>query len=270
MYLFQIIAQKSFYASPPKRGAAFKKLIVQEIFFYDKILFMVRLINKKNIWILEQAARGYMKFQEPFTHIVEINQKYLTPAIYVMWHSDQFCVYGINDRTKVNVLISNSFDGEIVAYAASSLGLKIVRGSSGKKGAVESSMKMLDRLKAGEDIAIMVDGPGGPYHSVKNGAIKLAKMSGCPIIPVVWYSADKTFHTIPTWDKMTFPLFNARIINLYGEPISVPEDMPDEKLSEYKVLIKNALEDLQKNAPDEFREALKKGLWDKEKNLIKR
>ncbi len=226
---------------------------------------MVRLINEKNIWILKKAVLGYMKFQEPYTHIVEINQKNLRPCIYAMWHSDQFCVYGLQDKAKVNVLISTSFDGEIVSYAAQGMGFSTVRGSSGKKGAVESSMQMLEKLKSGEDVAIMVDGPGGPYHSVKNGAIKLAKMSGCPIVPVVWYSGDKTFHTIPTWDKMTFPVFNARIINLYGEPIYVPHDLPDEEIKNYKVLIKDTLENLQKKVPEVFKEALKNNLWNHKK-----
>lgn len=222
---------------------------------------MVRLINEKNVWIVKKAALGYMKFQEPFTHIVEINQKNLRPCIYAMWHSDQFCVYGIEDKSKVNVLISTSFDGEIVAYACEGMGFKTLRGSSGKKGAVEASMQMLEKLKNGEDVAIMVDGPGGPYHSVKNGAIKLAKMSGVPIVPVCWYSGDKTFHSIPTWDKMTFPIGHARIINLYGEPIYIPEDLPDEELKEKKQLIKDVLEGLQKKAPEVFKEALAKGLW---------
>ena len=203
---------------------------------------MVRLINEKNIWILKKAVLGYMKLQEPHTHIIEINQKNHRPCIYVMWHSDQFCVYGLQDKSKVNVLISTSFDGEIVAYAAQGMGFSIVRGSSGKKGAVESSMQMLERLNNGEDVAIMVDGPGGPYHSVKNGAIKLAKMSGAPIVPVCWYSEDRTFHTLPTWDKMTFPVGSARIVNLYGEPIYIPKDLGDEMLGEKKKLIKDALE----------------------------
>lgn len=229
---------------------------------------MVRLINKKNVWIIKNAVLGYMKFQEPYTRIIEVNQKDYRPSIYVMWHSDQFCVYGIKDKSKVNVLISNSFDGEIVSYAVQGLGFKVVRGSSGKKGAVLSSMQMLEKLKQGEDVAIMVDGPGGPYHSVKNGAIKLAKMSGAPIIPVCWYSGDWTFHTLPTWDKMTFPLFDARIINLYGEPIYVPSDLPDEKLGEYKTLIKNTLEDLQRKIPHEYKEAVKQNLWKNFKQKI--
>lgn len=95
--------------------------------------------------------------------------------------------------------------------------------------------------------------------------IKLARMSGAPIVPVCWYSADKTFHSIPTWDKMTFPVGKVRIINLYGEPIYIPKDLPDEQLAEKKKLIKDALEDLQKKAPGIFREALENKLWEKQK-----
>lgn len=226
---------------------------------------MVRLINEKNIWILQKVLLAYMKFQESRTHIVGINQKNYRPCIYAMWHSDQFCVYGLQDKAKVNILISTSFDGEIISYAAKGIGFSTVRGSSGKKGAVESSMQMLEKLNNGEVVAIMVDGPGGPYHTVKNGVIKLARMSGVPIVPVCWYSEDKTFHTIPTWDKMTFPVGNARIVNLYGEPIYIPKDLPDEQIAEKKKLIKDTLEDLQQKVPGIYREALENKLWEKQK-----
>ena len=110
----------------------------------------MRLINKKNIGIFKALVKGFMKCQEPFTHIVEVNNRELKPCIYVMWHSDQFCIYGIEDKSHLSVLISNSIDGEIVAYATEALGFKTVRGSSKKKGAVEATMQMLTRLKNGE------------------------------------------------------------------------------------------------------------------------
>ncbi len=225
----------------------------------------MRLINKKNVWIFKQIVKGFMKFQEPFTHIVEINNKVLTPCIYVMWHSDQFCVYGIEDKAHLSVLISNSIDGEIVAYATESLGFKTVRGSSKKKGAVEATMQMLERLKAGECVAIMVDGPSGPLHVVKNGAIKLAKLSGAPIVPVCWYSPQKTFVTLPSWDKMTTPILDTKIVNLYGEPIYVPADSTSEQDAEFKQIIKDSLEDLQRRIPKVWEEAKQAELWKKKR-----
>lgn len=222
---------------------------------------MVRLINNKNVIVLKKTINAYMQFQKHYTHIVEVNNKNLTPCIYVMWHSDQFCVYGIEDKAHLSILISTSFDGDMVAYACEGLGFKTVRGSTGKRGAIESTLKMVELLDAGECVAIMVDGPNGPLHSVKNGAVRLAKMSGAPIVPVGWYCTQWNFVNLPSWDKMTAPIGDAKILNLYGEPIYVPKDLPQDREVEIRNQIKSALEDIQKRLPAEYEEAKKKKLW---------
>lgn len=227
---------------------------------------MVRLVNRDNIKIFKNMLVGYMKFQEPFTHIIEFGNPYIEPCIYAMWHSDQFAIYGVQNKSNVNFLISTSIDGDIVAAGCEAMGFKTVRGSSKSRGAVESSMQMISKLKDGECVAITVDGPRGPLHSVKNGAIKLAQMSGAPIIPMIWYSEDKTFVTFPSWDKMTAPFFKAEIINLYGEPIYVPGDADNEKIAEIKLQVKNSLEALREKAPEVYREAKKNKLWKKKKS----
>ncbi len=220
---------------------------------------------KNNLWFFKFLAKAFMKCQEPFTHIVEVNNKELKPCIYAMWHSDQFCVYGVEDKGHLSILISKSADGEIVSYATESLGFKTVRGSSNKKGAIESTMHMIDLLKKGETVAITVDGPSGPLHKVKNGVIKIAQMSGAPIVPVCWYSADRTFLTLPSWDKMTTPLGDCQILNLYGEPIYVPAELTSEQFEEYREKVRTSLLDLQARIPEEFKKAKKEKLWIKKK-----
>lgn len=220
---------------------------------------------KKNLWLFKFLAKAFMQTQKYFTHIVEINNKELKPCIYAMWHSDQFCVYGVEDKGHLSILISKSADGEIVAYATESLGFKTVRGSSNKKGAIESTMHMIDLLKKGETVAITVDGPSGPLHKVKNGVIKIAQMSGAPIVPVCWYSADRTFLTLPSWDKMTTPLGDCQILNLYGEPIYVPAELTSEQFEEYREKVRTSLLDLQARIPEEFKKAKKEKLWNKKK-----
>lgn len=224
---------------------------------------MVRLINDKNVIVLKKVISGYMQLQKYFTHIVNINNPNLKSCIYVMWHADQFCVYGIEDKAHLSVLISTSFDGGMVAYACESMGFKTVRGSTGKRGAIESTLKMVERLEAGESVAIMVDGPNGPLHSVKNGAVRLAKMSGVPIVPMGWYSPQWNFINLPSWDKMTAPFGDAKIVNLYGEPIYVPKDLPQDNEVDIRNQIKAALEDIQNSLPDVYKEAKKNKLWDK-------
>ena len=223
---------------------------------------MVRLINKKNIDKISDIVYAILRIQKFFTHIIEINNPQIKPCIYAMWHENQFCIHGIKDKAHLNVLISNSADGEIIARTVEKWGFKVVRGSSARKGCVTSTMQLITRLNEGECAALMVDGPHGPLHKVKKGAFTLAKETGAPIVPVHWYSAEKTFITLPSWDKMNTPFGNCNIINLYGEPIYVkPED--DEK--EIAERLKSALVDLERRAPEEFKKAKKLKLWKKRK-----
>lgn len=224
---------------------------------------MVRLINDSNIDFLANTAYRLMRLQEFFTHIHEYNNPNLKPCIYAMWHANQFLVHGLEDKANTSILVSNSIDGEVVARAVEKWGFKVVRGSAGKKGAVESTMQMLTRLKNGECVGIMVDGPHGPLHKVKNGAVKLAQMSGAPIVPAHWYSPQKTFINLPSWDKMKTPLGDCKILNLYGEPIYVNENATDEELSEAKENIRTQLLNLEAKAPEIYNEAKKQKLWNK-------
>lgn len=226
---------------------------------------MVRLINDSNIDFLANTAYRLMRLQEFFTHIHEYNNPNLKPCIYAMWHANQFLVHGLEDKANTSILVSNSIDGEVIARAVEKWGFKVVRGSAGKKGAVESTMQMLTRLKNGECVGIMVDGPHGPLHKVKNGAVKLAQMSGAPIVPAHWYSPQKTFINLPSWDKMKTPLGDCKILNLYGEPIYVNENATDEELSAAKENIKTQLLNLEAKAPEIYNEAKKQKLWDKKK-----
>lgn len=222
---------------------------------------MVRLINKKNKTKVADIVYSWMKIQEKLTYIAEYNNPGITPCIYAMWHGNQFCVYGLPEHGNVNILISTSVDGEIIADIAGRLGFQTCRGSSGRRGAVSGTLKLISKLKAGENIAIMVDGPKGPLYSVKHGAITLAREAGVPIVPVDWYSDNLTFLRFPSWDKMTCPFGPTWILNTYGEPVYTDGKSDEEVAEEVRLSLLN----LQKLAPERFKEAKKLKLWKKKK-----
>lgn len=223
---------------------------------------MVKLINDKNVLKLADFVFSFFRVQALFTHVIEINPPKTTANLYAMWHSHQFAVWGIPDKAHLNVLISNSKDGEVVARAIEKLGFKVARGSSARKGCVTSTMQLISRIKDGESAAIMVDGPRGPLHKVKHGIITIAKETGAPIIPMFWYSPQRTFLKLPSWDKMTTPLFFCDLINLYGEPIYVNKE---DDAKEVAQKIELALKDLEERAPEEYKKAKKLKLWKKRK-----
>ncbi len=222
---------------------------------------MVRLINRENMKNVSDIAYFIMHIQEFLTYIAEMNNPGISPCIYVMWHANQFCVYGLQNKGNTNILISNSIDGEIIASVVEKMGFQTCRGSSQRKGSVSGTLKMISKLKNGEDIAIMVDGPRGPVHKVKHGAIVLAKDAKVPIVPVHWYSTNFTFVKFPSWDKMTSPIGPCWLLNLYGEPIYT-DGKTDEEIAKE---IKDSLLHLEKIAPEKYKEAKKLKLWNKKR-----
>ena len=223
---------------------------------------MVRILDGKNTEIISKVVFRVLKTQEIFTRILEVDNPNVVPCLYAMWHAHQFCIHGLPNRANTNVLISRSKDGDVIADVVEKWGFKTIRGSKGKKGAVEASMQMIEALKRGENCAMMVDGPKGPPRIVKDGVIKIAKMAGVPIVPVYWYSKNFTFAKFPSWDEMRSPVFATNLINLYGNPIYIAKDGDEE---EARVRLQASLEDLERKAPAAFDEVYRFGIWKRKK-----
>ena len=227
---------------------------------------MVRVVDNKNVGTLANLVLGFFNFQKHFTHIIPVDFPDCGPCLYAMWHHQQCLIYGFPNKEKTNVMVSRSKDGEIVAYAIeNAFGFKTIRGSKARSGAVEGTMKMIEALKSGEYGAIMVDGPRGPLHVVKNGAIKIAKHAGVPIVPVVWHSTNFNLFKLPSWDKLEMPFCDVRLINLYGKPIYVPADGDDENDEKIRMELQNSLLELLDRVPEEYEKVYWHGLWKKRK-----
>ena len=219
--------------------------------------------NKDNREKFSNLIYSVFKFQEFFTDIQNVNLPDCGPCIYAMWHAHQCCVHGLPDRANCNVLVSRSRDGQIIANVVEKWGFKVIHGSKGKKGSVEATLQMIHALEHGECCAIMVDGPKGPAKVVKDGAIKIAKKAGVPIVPVFWYSPNLTFLKFPSWDGFRIPFFWTKLINIYGEPIYVDADNDKAQDEEVRLKVQRSLEKLEKEAPKAHKEVFRFGLWRK-------
>ena len=226
---------------------------------------MIRKFFREKRNHLDIIIKGFFGFQRHFTHIIEVNQPNVEPCLYAMWHGNQCAIFGLKNKGKTNVLISRSRDGDIVASGVEMLGFKTIRGSKGKKGAVEATLQMIEVLKNEENCAMMVDGPKGPVHQVKDGAIKIAKLAGVPIVPMCWYSTNKNWLKFPSWDSFTVPVFDVRLINLYGEPIYVDPNGDDKSDEEARLKLQASLEKLDKQIPEEYEKVYWHGLWRRKK-----
>jgi hypothetical protein len=140
-------------------------------------------------------------------------------VVYAFWHGRGWLVAGRAGRRGTAVLISLSEDGDVMAQAASRLGLHPVRGSS-SRGGREGLAEMARGLAGGRSAAITPDGPRGPRHHAQIGAVVLAARSGKPIVPMG--IAARPAWTMKSWDAFQIPRPGARAVVVYGEPIAVP------------------------------------------------
>lgn len=228
----------------------------------------MKISGEKQLNFLSSLLYIVFRIQEPYTIIREVNSPEIKPCIYAMWHGHQCCLHGVKNKANLSILISRSIDGEIIARIVEKWGFKTVRGSKGKKGSIEATMQLIDRLKNNECIAMMVDGPSGPAFTVKEGVIKIAKMAQAPIVPIYWYSPNKNFLKMPSWDGFRYPFGFTRLLNLYGEPIYVSPDNTDEQDEAVRIQLQNSFNELEQKAPEIFKEAHRIRLWKKKKKKI--
>ena len=221
---------------------------------------MLKVFFKENRNKLATLVKAFFSYQRHHTYITEVKNPNVEPCLYAMWHGNQCAIFGLPNKGITNVLISRSKDGDAVASGVEMLGFKVVRGSKGKKGAVEASLHMIEALKSNENCAMMVDGPSGPAKVVKDGAIKIAKLSGKPIVPVCWYSTNFNWVRFNSWDRFSLPIGDVNLINLYGEPIYVPEDADDAALEEARLKLQASLEELDRRIPEEYEKVYWHGL----------
>lgn len=203
-------------------------------------------MNKKTIKIkiLSFLASMLFRFVGIGLKIKPINYPKVPQFIVALWHAHQCVLYNIKNPQLLNVLVSQSNDGQIVATATEAMKIKTIRGSHGRKGAT-ATLKLIEKLEQGENIALTVDGPKGPNRVVKKGIINIAKISQVPIVPVVWHSTSKLFLKFNSWDKFRFALGWPFTVALYGEPLYVPQDCDDEQIEVYRKKLEDELHRLE-------------------------
>lgn len=141
--------------------------------------------------------------------------------IYAFWHQRQVYFTWSHRNAEAAVLVSKSNDGEMIARTMELSRIDAVRGSSSRGGAA-AAREMVEILRSGRDVGITPDGPRGPAREVKEGAVRVAQLSGMPIVPIANALSNKV-EIKKAWDRFQVPLPFGRSVVIYGDPVRVRE-----------------------------------------------
>lgn len=128
---------------------------------------------------------------------------------------------------RFHMMISNHRDGALISEAIRHMRVETV-GADKRTGGLNAIRKATKLVRQGEWIGITPDGPKGPRMHARGGAIKLAQLTGRPILPVSIGASNVRF--LHSWDRfmLAFPFGRAEI--RYGSPIRVPRDADGDTL----------------------------------------
>jgi len=161
------------------------------------------------------------------------------PALVAFWHGEilmnPFLYLKFMKNVKMSLMISEHFDGELIARTASFFGFSFVRGSS-SRGAVKALKESFRLIDQGIGLAITPDGPRGPRHSVADGIVVLAQRKNLPIV-VYRYKASK-YWEMKSWDRFIVPKPFSTLDFYASEPFYVT----DLSKEDAKKVIKERLE----------------------------
>ncbi|MBI4208338.1 MAG: DUF374 domain-containing protein [Deltaproteobacteria bacterium] len=162
-----------------------------------------------------------------------------------IWH--QRLSYYLKRMGDLNALIMITTHPRLdtIARFCEKLGIEVVRGGSGDGHGMEALEEMARRCRQRPRvIALAPDGPAGPYHQARPGAVLLASKIGAPIVSVSWIST-REHRSKKNWDHRTWAIPGGNAVFVYSEPLWVPSKIDPIQVSEFSQKLAQALDNVE-------------------------
>jgi lysophospholipid acyltransferase (LPLAT)-like uncharacterized protein len=152
-------------------------------------------------------------------------------GIFCFWHRCTLPCGWYFRKFGCYILISRSFDGELIARTLELLGYKSVRGSS-SRGGVSGLLALQDLVKRGRLVVFTADGPRGPIYQTKIGPVKLAQMTGQAMGG--FYLLPQRAWVMRSWDQFLIPKPFSRVVVSWARKVAAPAADADAETMETK------------------------------------
>jgi len=143
------------------------------------------------------------------------------PAIFAFWHRSLLtCAHRFRNRD-IAILISRSFDGELIARTVELLGFRAVRGST-SRGGTAGLRHMVEAYREGHRCAFTADGPRGPSMVAQPGPVQLAQLVDAAWVGA-FYALPLSAWTLNSWDRFLIPKPFSRVLMTWPAHIPAAE-----------------------------------------------
>ena len=181
------------------------------------------------------------------------------PVIFAFWHGRMLIMPPLyhkvcgTKRKDAWIMVSRHWDGELIARTVKPFRILSARGSS-TRGGREALQELIEKARQGHTIGITPDGPSGPLYKVQSGVVRIAQLSGTPIVCLTW--AARPRWVASSWDRFQIPLPFARVSVIFDEPFPVPDTESAEVLETVRLRLEERLGQVTDRTETEVKEAV--------------
>ena len=201
------------------------------------VLAVVPQVVRVLLWLVSRTWRFEVISEEGVTPVL-YGQK-AGPEIYCFWHQCVLPCTVYFRRSHAVILISRSFDGELITRILKMFGFDAVRGST-SRSAREGLLGLAHIIETGSTAIFTADGPRGPIYQTKMGPIKLAQMTGAPI--GAFHLEPERAWVMRSWDRFLVPKPFTRIVVSWAQWTRVPADLPADQFEPKREELNAAIE----------------------------
>ena len=199
------------------------------------------------LWVFGRTWRFEVIAEDGVTPVL-FGQK-AGPEIYCFWHQCVMPCTVYFRKSNAVILISRSFDGELITRILKMFGFDAVRGSS-SRGSREGLLGLKQVIETGRTAIFTADGPRGPIYQTKMGPIKLAQTTGAPI--GAFHLQPERAWVMNSWDRFLVPKPFTRIVVSWANWTHVPSDLPADQFENKRQELNDALERARLRAYEHF------------------
>jgi lysophospholipid acyltransferase (LPLAT)-like uncharacterized protein len=209
----------------------------------------MRLFSERLLPLAPPLAAGVIRLLRSLMRIEFVGEELLRTfwekrehVILSFWHDQLLLMVTGYRGPGAKILISASKDGELIARTMRYFGQGAVRGSSTRGG--RSAFKaMLELAKEPFDLVFTPDGPKGPRHTIKEGVVQLARLTGRPVLPMAF--ACSRGHRFASWDRFLLPFPFSRGVFSFGPAVHYESG---ESPADFQARLQQAMEENDRRA----------------------
>ncbi|MCR9134594.1 MAG: hypothetical protein NXI27_01265 [Alphaproteobacteria bacterium] len=164
----------------------------------------------------------------------------------LFWHGKYIPLFALAKGKDAVVLTNDSFRGRVIAGICRWFGYRPILLPSDRKH--HGFAVLLELFSTRPNLtALALDGPLGPYHCVRTGALRSAARNGVKIVPI-GVASQRKFILTSRWDLREVPLPFTKIAVAVGDMIDAGSIVADSGQPSLEELIRTGMDRAEQQA----------------------